>query len=285
MSDQTTLYRHFNTAGELLYIGISIDAFNRYKQHAKEKAWIGEITSTTYEPCETREIALLAEKLAIQREKPKYNIIFNKIVSEKPEKIVLEKPEKIVFRKKPDDLFRLTKKMLKEVSKLEIYKDKNIFYKPWPPDENYTLDETHELLNSRVYRAYYLNRRTKDLFIVKAIVERMDRIDIMDNIRWAKSYFASGRMDIFEDFIESSFFVKIDYSNNYDEPEIFQTKYDPSYIKISSKGEFKHFKRFSDIWPEHVTSEFKPVSIKELNHEGWNLVDSEEEGKPIWKFN
>lgn len=92
MSDSTYLYRHFNSSGELLYVGISINAFDRYKQHANEKEWIDEVANMTIERFPCRGDALLAESSAIVKEKPKYNIAGNPLANQKRPAKVVEKP-------------------------------------------------------------------------------------------------------------------------------------------------------------------------------------------------
>lgn len=71
---RTQLYRHFNAAGELLYVGISINAARRSKEHNKS-SWFGEVSRIEIEWFETRESALKAEISMIRTEKPKYNIV------------------------------------------------------------------------------------------------------------------------------------------------------------------------------------------------------------------
>jgi predicted GIY-YIG superfamily endonuclease len=68
------LYRHFNSDGVLLYVGISINAVLRLSQHRQMSHWYDEIANITLESFETRAEALKAETHAIQNEKPKYNI-------------------------------------------------------------------------------------------------------------------------------------------------------------------------------------------------------------------
>jgi len=71
---KTYLYRHFNGDGELLYVGISLNALNRLGQHKEHSHWFETISRVHIEKYETRESALEAETLAIRNEKPKYNI-------------------------------------------------------------------------------------------------------------------------------------------------------------------------------------------------------------------
>jgi predicted GIY-YIG superfamily endonuclease len=68
------LYRHYDKEKKLLYVGISISALKRLGQHKKHAHWFSQIALVTIEMCETREAALTAERVAVQTEKPIYNI-------------------------------------------------------------------------------------------------------------------------------------------------------------------------------------------------------------------
>lgn len=71
---KTTLYRYFDSEGQLLYVGITGDNTKRQSQHRRNSFWFGEIASATYEHFDQREAALEAEAIAIRHEKPKFNI-------------------------------------------------------------------------------------------------------------------------------------------------------------------------------------------------------------------
>lgn len=71
-SDQF-LYRLFNEAGDLLYIGISQTPFSRWKQHRRTAPWMEEVTTFKTERFRTREEVAAAEKAAILFEHPLYN--------------------------------------------------------------------------------------------------------------------------------------------------------------------------------------------------------------------
>ena len=81
------LYRHYNAAGELLYVGISLSSFARLAQHRDHSAWFAEITRVEFEPFETKESVLEAERNAIQKEQPKFNVHHKKL---KPQAKVLD---------------------------------------------------------------------------------------------------------------------------------------------------------------------------------------------------
>lgn len=70
----TKLYRHYDAAGELLYIGISLRAAYRLRQHMVSSHWADRIARITVEQHPDRPAAEQAETLAIEREKPLFNI-------------------------------------------------------------------------------------------------------------------------------------------------------------------------------------------------------------------
>ena len=72
------LYRHFGDDNKLLYVGISFNALVRLKSHRHDSTWYDKVKSVVIEKYETREDALIAEKNAIENEKPLFNIVYNK---------------------------------------------------------------------------------------------------------------------------------------------------------------------------------------------------------------
>jgi ribosomal protein S27E len=75
-ASEQTLYRYW--AGEtLLYVGISINAYNRAKQHQGNSKWWPEATHVTFEKFSSRQSVEDAEKAAIKAEKPLYNVTHN----------------------------------------------------------------------------------------------------------------------------------------------------------------------------------------------------------------
>jgi excisionase family DNA binding protein len=75
------LYRHYNTDGELLYVGISLNAFARLVGHRDHSTWFADISRVELEAFETKEAALEAEKIAIQKERPTFNVQHNPVAS------------------------------------------------------------------------------------------------------------------------------------------------------------------------------------------------------------
>jgi predicted GIY-YIG superfamily endonuclease len=67
------LYRQFDKDGRLLYVGVSGRLAIRLTQH-RASPWYGEIDRVETEEFATREEALTAEKKAIERERPEWNV-------------------------------------------------------------------------------------------------------------------------------------------------------------------------------------------------------------------
>lgn len=72
----TTLYRLFDAAGVLLYVGISGVPFLRWKQHGQTQPWWPRVTKATVQHFATRQAALEAELTAIREESPLFNATF-----------------------------------------------------------------------------------------------------------------------------------------------------------------------------------------------------------------
>ena len=70
---KTDLYRHFDSEGMLLYIGISFHTLFRLADHRGESSWYDNIRTVTIEKFPSREAAEQAERAAIKSELPKHN--------------------------------------------------------------------------------------------------------------------------------------------------------------------------------------------------------------------
>jgi predicted GIY-YIG superfamily endonuclease len=79
---RTSLYRHFNNVGELLYVGVSLSALQRLGQHAENSEWFNSIDRVTIEHFDSREEALAAERSAIIQDRPMHNIHHKKAAAE-----------------------------------------------------------------------------------------------------------------------------------------------------------------------------------------------------------
>ncbi len=71
----TTLYRFYDEAGALLYVGITGDTGRRIAQHNREKDWWNHVTNIRIEYHDYRYLALQAERTAIVTEYPMYNVV------------------------------------------------------------------------------------------------------------------------------------------------------------------------------------------------------------------
>lgn len=74
----TALYRHFADDGSLLYVGISLSWPARTKAHVRGSRWFDQVAKVEIERFPSREAALEAEREAIGRERPKFNVIHNR---------------------------------------------------------------------------------------------------------------------------------------------------------------------------------------------------------------
>lgn len=74
---KTSLYRHYDKDGALLYVGVSLSTLQRLGQHAEHSHWFSSIERITIEHFQSRESALEAERQAIQNETPFYNVRHN----------------------------------------------------------------------------------------------------------------------------------------------------------------------------------------------------------------
>lgn len=68
------VYRAFDHAGRLLYVGCSVDVEARLRQHERTAVWWPFQSRITREVFESHEDALTAEKAAIAAEHPRWNI-------------------------------------------------------------------------------------------------------------------------------------------------------------------------------------------------------------------
>lgn len=68
------LYRHFDAKGNLLYVGVSLSAVQRLQQHKNQANWYNDVARIQVEKFPSRPAVLRAERIAIRKEKPLYNI-------------------------------------------------------------------------------------------------------------------------------------------------------------------------------------------------------------------
>lgn len=75
---RTALYRFFDAAGNLLYVGVTKNPKSRWQTHALEQCWWHLVTRNEVTWCPSRREAAAAEKQAIRDEDPVYNYIWKK---------------------------------------------------------------------------------------------------------------------------------------------------------------------------------------------------------------
>lgn len=73
---RTALYRHYDANGQLLYVGVSLSAVYRLSQH-RRSGWAQAIARVDIKHYSCRAAALTAERKAIYKEKPRFNIAMN----------------------------------------------------------------------------------------------------------------------------------------------------------------------------------------------------------------
>jgi prophage regulatory protein len=151
---RTALYRAFSENGELLYVGITGEALRRMHQHMRRSSWPDECSRIEMSYYPTRLAAEAAERAAIEAEKPKYNIIFRRVLPEPtvvPPQKSFEKPVPTAPRS-----FRLIRlSAVKEItgrSRSTIYADPS-FPRPVKIGERavaWVEDEIREWVDARI---------------------------------------------------------------------------------------------------------------------------------------
>lgn len=71
------LYRFFDEDESLLYVGLSINAYNRFKAHRHQSYWFKDATTVKFEFYPDLETVRRAETTAIRTERPRHNVSQN----------------------------------------------------------------------------------------------------------------------------------------------------------------------------------------------------------------
>jgi len=69
----TAVYRIFDAAGQLLYVGLTADPDQRFRTHSRMTPWWSEVAATELHWFATHMAAWDSEKRAIDEEGPRYN--------------------------------------------------------------------------------------------------------------------------------------------------------------------------------------------------------------------
>jgi GIY-YIG catalytic domain len=71
---RAALYRFYDSRENLLYVGISVDPWRRWREHVLTQPWYPQAKHWTVTWYDTEKQAEAAEDLAIQRERPRHNV-------------------------------------------------------------------------------------------------------------------------------------------------------------------------------------------------------------------
>ncbi len=71
---QQWLYRLYDAADALLYVGVTKHGVRRFAEHEASKSWWAQVAYGTVETYGSRADVLAAERRAIYREKPRHNV-------------------------------------------------------------------------------------------------------------------------------------------------------------------------------------------------------------------
>lgn len=82
------LYRLYDRAGALLYVGITNSPERRFAEHAADKVWWPEVAARDVAWAGNQQQALALERTAIQVLRPRYNICHN---GRNPHRVVVTK--------------------------------------------------------------------------------------------------------------------------------------------------------------------------------------------------
>lgn len=92
-----TLYRCWDRRKRLLYVGISLDAGKRVKQHGVSKDWWTQVANITLEHFGDRESLEFAERQAIAGENPLYNKVGITTTEHENYHVVIPRPAETVL--------------------------------------------------------------------------------------------------------------------------------------------------------------------------------------------
>lgn len=74
-TEDHVLYRFFDARGNLLYIGLTVGAAQRFADHRRHKDWWPLVARIDVEHFPDRPSVVTAERAAIETEWPRYNIV------------------------------------------------------------------------------------------------------------------------------------------------------------------------------------------------------------------
>jgi predicted GIY-YIG superfamily endonuclease len=116
--EPTAVYRLYDSADRLLYVGISRNLIARWAQHAADKPWWPQVTRKTVVMYGCRKEAELAEGKAIRSESPLYNLAMGRTEEPRPVRktpAILRRPPKDAYPDPEPTCFTLSKDFLAKV--------------------------------------------------------------------------------------------------------------------------------------------------------------------------
>lgn len=116
------LYRFYDAAGRLLYVGVSRNLASRWAQHESEKSWWPAVARKTVVMYGSRREAELAEGRAIRSESPLHNLAMGRKDKEAPKRAARKSPstlrqqvEAAQLARSPQNSFSLDRKFLDRI--------------------------------------------------------------------------------------------------------------------------------------------------------------------------
>lgn len=83
---KTDVYRLYDAADRLLYVGVAVNGYARLETHRREKSWWPDVQRVVMTQYRDRWTALYIEACAIRDENPRHNVSRNALTAEIPER-------------------------------------------------------------------------------------------------------------------------------------------------------------------------------------------------------
>jgi excinuclease UvrABC nuclease subunit len=75
MTTRCYLYRHFTAGGDLLYVGLSVNPFQRLRQHRDASRWFDQVRHVEIVALKDVATAVVVEAISIALYKPPFNTV------------------------------------------------------------------------------------------------------------------------------------------------------------------------------------------------------------------
>lgn len=84
---KTDVYRLYDSASRLLYVGVAVNGYARLETHRREKPWRASVRRVVMTQYGNRWTALYVEACAIRDESPIHNVSRNAMTAELPHRV------------------------------------------------------------------------------------------------------------------------------------------------------------------------------------------------------